>query len=145
MMLMRFVALVLLAIGVSLGIAHAQIPGVAQELIARGRTDHSDEVGGPADVSVASIKMEPGSRYGDWHTHPGPVWVIVTAGALAVYGPDNCRTEYRAGSAYLAQADTAYDIRNESDSETDLIVSGVTRVGEAGTQPTSPPATACAR
>ena len=119
------------------------IPPVAQELLARGHTDQADEVGGPADVYIGSIQLLPGASYAGWHTHPGPVWVVVNTGELTVYGPDNCPTVYAAGSAYLAQPDTIYDLRNEGSDPTLLFFSGVIPAGQPPTAPASAPTTTC--
>src|SRR5712691_3429741 len=98
---------VVVALVVTTATASAQqTPGVAQEVLARGRADQADAVDGPADVYIGSIQLLPGISYAGWHSHPGPVWVVVSVGNLAVYGPDNCRTAYTAGSAYLAEPST---------------------------------------
>lgn len=115
------------------GSAHAQLPGVDQTVLGRGSTDYAEEVGGPADLSVGVITLEPGARYGGWHTHPGVVWVIVTRGELIFYGPDGCATTYPTGSAYRAAPDTLYDLRNESDAPLELVFSGIVRRGESST------------
>src|SRR5437660_4146937 len=77
-----------LALVVTTSIASAQqTPGVAQEVLASGRADQAAAVGGPADVYIGSIQLVPGVSYAGWHSHPGPVWVVVSVGELAVYGP----------------------------------------------------------
>lgn len=127
------------------GIAHAQLPGVDQEVIARGTVEYAPEVDGPADIYVGTIRMEPGARYGRWHIHPGQVWVVVTSGELAVYGPDGCRQVYQARMAYLAEADVLYDLRNESDAPLALAFSGIIRAGEPATVFVDELDTECAR
>jgi len=143
-MFTRLIVLAALALALSANIVSAQFPGVAQDLLARGRMDYAQPVDGPADVYIGSIRMEPGGRYGGWHTHPGPVLVIVTAGELAVYGPDNCRTVYTAGSAYIAEPDTLYDLRNETAEFVDLYFAGIVRAGEPATVLAGAPAVDCA-
>jgi hypothetical protein len=144
----RFIAsaLVALAVLASADTAAAQqpTPGVAQEVLARGRADEADAVNGPADVYIGSIQLLPGVSYAGWHSHPGPVWVVVTLGELAVYGPDNCRTAYAAGSAYLAQPAAAYDLRNEGSEPVVLFFSGVIPAGQPATVQAAAPATTCA-
>jgi hypothetical protein len=137
-------ALVLLAaFVVSTKMVAAQFDGVTQDLIGRGQMEYSDAVGGPADVYVGWIHMEPGSSYGGWHLHPGPVWVIVTAGALTVYGPDGCPTLYPAGAAYVARPDTLYDLRNEATEPVDIAFAGLFRAGEPPAQAAQGPAAGC--
>lgn len=143
MMYARFLALGFLGLVLSSGVVRAQPMGVSQELIGWGRTDYAAAVGGPADVYVGRITMEPGSSYGGWHTHPGAVWVVITAGELAVYGPDACRTVYREGMAYLAEPDALYDLRNETMGPVELAYAGVIRSGEAGTIPAEAPMATC--
>jgi Cupin domain len=132
-----------LVVGLSIGTVYAQLPGVSQEVIARGRLAYSDAVGGPADVYVGTIRIDPGSTYGGWHTHPGVVWVVVSSGDLAVYGPDGCRSAYTAGSAYVAEADTLYDLRNESGAPVELAFAGVIRAGQPATVFAEAPAAKC--
>ncbi len=120
-----------------------QTPGVAQEVLARGRADQAAAVDGPADVYIGSIQLLPGVSYAGWHSHPGPVWVVVTVGDLAVYGPDNCRTAYTAGSAYLAETATPYDLRNEGTEPTVLFFSGVIPAGQPPTIQAAAPTAVC--
>lgn len=126
-----------------LGVAHAQLPGIEQEVLARGAIEYAAAVEGPADVYMGTIRMEAGSRYGRWHVHPGPVWVVVTAGELAVYGPDRCRTTYGVGSAYLAEPDTLYDLFNETEDVVALVFTGVIRSGDPPTIFIDGPGTTC--
>jgi quercetin dioxygenase-like cupin family protein len=136
------VALAALAlIGSAVAVSAQQQPsGVAQEVLARGRAADAEAVNGPADVYIGSIQLLPGATYAGWHTHPGPVWVVVTAGDLAVYGPDGCRTTQPTGSAYLAEPDTAYDLRNEGTQPTVLFFSGVIPAGQPPTIQAAAPA-----
>ena len=56
-----------------------------------------------SDVVVQRIRIAPGGEFG-WHTHPGPVVVVVTSGALTFYGArdQECRpVVYRAGQAFV--------------------------------------------
>jgi quercetin dioxygenase-like cupin family protein len=124
-------ALLILALPASSAFAQA----VNTDVVARGDLDYSDATGGPATVYIGSIDMAPGSSYGGWHIHPGPVWVVVTAGQLAVYGPDGCRTEYGASAAYLAEANVLYDLRNETDQPLQLHFAGVIPAGQRPTIP----------
>src|SRR5437764_9562543 len=82
------------------GVAHAQLPGLTNQLLGRGEADYAAAVGGPADIALARVTLDPGSRSG-WHSHPGPGWVIVTAGELSIYHADGCRSLYPSGAAFL--------------------------------------------
>ena len=138
-------AAVVLAASVSTVSGQQPTPGVAQEVLARGHADQADVVDGPADVYIGSIQLLPGASYAGWHTHPGPVWVVVTTGELAVYGPDTCKTVYAAGAAYLAEPATTYDLRNESTEPTVLFFSGVIPAGQPPTAQAAAPATSCSQ
>ncbi len=124
--------------------AHAQLPGVTQDVTARGRMDYAEAVGGPADVYMGTIQIEPGATYGGWHTHPGPVWVVVTSGELSVWGPDGCRTTYPAGAAYLATPDTLYNLSNDGGDPATISFAGVIPAEQPPTVFTNrPPSTSC--
>ena len=138
-------AALVLAASVSTVSGQQPTPGVAQEVLARGHADQADVVDGAADVYIGSVQLLPGASYAGWHTHPGPVWVVVSTGELAVYGPDTCKTVYAAGSAYLAEPDTTYDLRNESTAPTVLFFSGVIPAGQPPTVPATAPATTCSQ
>jgi quercetin dioxygenase-like cupin family protein len=116
---------------------------VSTDVVARGNLDHADAVDGPATVYIGSIQMAPGSSYAGWHMHPGPVWVVVSSGELALYGPDACRTTYAAGAAYLAEPQTVYDLRNETDQPLELHFAGVIPAGQPPTMPAAAPGATC--
>lgn len=136
---------VLMTLVLSTDVAQAQFDGVYQDVIGRGRLEYSEAVGGPADVYVGWILMDPGSTYGGWHTHPGPVWVVINGGELALYGPDGCRTLYSAGAAYVARPDTLYDLRNEGTQPLELAFAGVFRAGQPATMAAEAPDVTCPR
>jgi hypothetical protein len=55
------------------------------------------------DVVVSQIIIEPGGHFG-WHSHPGPVLVVVKAGSLTTYDADDptCTgITFPAGSVYI--------------------------------------------
>jgi quercetin dioxygenase-like cupin family protein len=125
--------------GATAGGAFAQAD-VSTDVVARGNLDVGD---GPQTVYIGSIQMAPGSSYAGWHMHPGPVWVVVSSGELALYGPDACRTTYAAGAAYLAEPQTVYDLRNETDQPLELHFAGVIPAGQPPTLPAAAPSTTC--
>jgi quercetin dioxygenase-like cupin family protein len=82
-------------------------------------------VAGAGEVIVQEITIGPGGSTG-WHSHPGPVVVVVKSGALAfVDAPGGvCRErEYRAGTAFVdpgqGHVHTAY---NRSTSENLVLI-----------------------
>lgn len=108
------------AVGITAGVATAT-PGsgiVDAPVVARGsfpdRTDvrftfeidnrrHLARIRETADTVVQQIVLGPGGHTG-WHTHPGPVVVVVQQGKLTVYqGKDRTCTgrTYEAGQAFV--------------------------------------------
>src|SRR5688572_24085199 len=59
---------------------------------------------GLSDARVVHFKVAPGGYFG-WHTHPGPVFVMITAGTLTLYHADDPTTgvDYYAGSGFVDQ------------------------------------------
>ena len=54
------------------------------------------------DVAVQRITIQPGGHTG-WHSHPGPVLVVVKTGALTFYETDCSSRTYTAGQAFVDQ------------------------------------------
>ncbi len=123
--------------------AGAQIPGVTAEELARGRMDHAEAIGGPAEVVTAKVTLQPGSSIG-WHTHPGPVTFAVTAGELAWYGHDGCRTPYPAGSAGIVEPGEAHDEGNEGAQAVELVATYLVPAGAPLRSSAEAPTAACA-
>jgi len=75
-------------------------------------------------VSVVRFVGEPGASFG-WHQHGGPLWAVITEGALTLYhGNDpQCRpTVYQAGSAFLDPGDHTHLARNEGSGQVEVLV-----------------------
>jgi len=108
-------AIAISVLGSVLGIAtvHGQSPGVTNQPLARGQTDYAEAVGGPAEIMLARVTLEPGSSSG-WHSHPGSGWVVVTNGQVSLYGHDGCPRVYAAGAAFLEEAGDIHEARNET-------------------------------
>ena len=96
-----------------IGTVRAQTPGVTNQPLARGQTDYAAAVGGPAEIMLARVTLEPGSSSG-WHTHPGSGWVVITDGQVSLYGHDGCPQVYTAGAAFLEEAGDIHEARNET-------------------------------
>ena len=111
-------------------LAVALVPaGATAQEIARGQVDYAEVVGGPTDVIMVLGRLEPGASQG-WHTHPGPVWVVVTQGEVSMYGHDGCRRAYGPGTAFLEPPNRLVDLRNEGSQPaefavTQIVLSGV--------------------
>lgn len=80
---------------------------------------------GLTDGYVVQNRIAPGGDTG-WHSHPGPVFVLVTAGTATAYEADDpTRTPsfYPAGTGFLDGVDDTHIVRNEGN--TDLILTAV--------------------
>lgn len=58
------------------------------------------ELRGPSDVLQSLLVFQPGGDTG-WHTHPGPVVVVVKSGALTEYESNGCVVVHPAGSVFF--------------------------------------------
>jgi quercetin dioxygenase-like cupin family protein len=70
---------------------------------------------GNSDMYVATNTIVPGGDTG-WHSHPGPVFVLVTAGDATVYEADDptlTPTVYPAGTGFTDEPNTTHIVRNE--------------------------------
>ena len=140
------IAAMLLALLVALGgyagylaPVFAQAPPVALELLAAGFSPAKHirlRAKGPTDVLQTKIVLQPGGDTG-WHTHPGPVIVVVNSGTLTEYHENGCISTYQQGSVFF-----------ESPGEAHRVVNGGSVASEAyatfllphGTQPLEPAA-----
>jgi quercetin dioxygenase-like cupin family protein len=102
------------------GSARAQTPEPVIEPLGRGRTDHLDLVGGPAEIITVKITLPPGAVIA-WHTHPGPVFGIVNAGELTVYQADGCTTAFGRGAAVFVEPGVTHEEHNEGTQPVELV------------------------
>jgi quercetin dioxygenase-like cupin family protein len=92
-------------------------PGSLLEPIRVKFKDHGGFGNGTAvsQISVIKYTVQPGGRFG-WHTHGGPVWVVVAAGTLTLYDGDDATCTghtQSAGSAFLDPGDHVHNAINE--------------------------------
>jgi quercetin dioxygenase-like cupin family protein len=67
------------------------------------------------DVAVANIGIAAGGSSG-WHSHPGPVLVVVKSGTITHYGADNrgCATHvYGPGTSFTEQGGHVHNATNQ--------------------------------
>jgi quercetin dioxygenase-like cupin family protein len=80
---------------------------------------------GLSDAYVVRNSIAPGGNTG-WHSHPGPVFVLVTAGTATNYDADDptlTPTVYRAGTGFVdAGGGHVHIVRNEGDTDLELVV-----------------------
>ena len=86
------------------------------------------------DVVVSNVVVVPGGTSG-WHSHPGPVIIVVKTGALTFYTPDhhgNCSAVvYQAGGAYFEKGGEVGVAINEGHVDATLTVSFLVPAGAA--------------
>jgi quercetin dioxygenase-like cupin family protein len=124
------------------GSVQAQEAGMTISPLAQGRMEYAEAVGGPADVLLARVTLVPGAEVG-WHTHPGPVVVVITQGELTLYGQDGCRVVYSAGAAYAEAPGDVHSGRNESSQPTELTLMFVLPAGAPPQVNVPAPTAAC--
>src|SRR5690242_20506968 len=135
----RALVLGLVGLGVGAGRTLAQAPEPVVEVLGRGRTDFAEAVGGPAELVAAKVTLPPGAVI-PWHTHPGPVQGVMTAGALTVYGADGCKAVYGAGAAVFIASGTTHEERNEGSQPLELVANYVVPEGAPLRLPAAAPA-----
>jgi quercetin dioxygenase-like cupin family protein len=93
-----------------------------------GSSVHADGAGvdfrtrGPKQALVTSITVDPGGTFG-WHSHPGPVLVMVAKGTLAEFHAEGhrCpRTTVTAGHAFVESGGEVHLARNAGSTPVEL-------------------------
>jgi hypothetical protein len=85
------------------------------------------------DVAMQSISFPAGAQ-STWHTHPGPVFIIVAQGTMRFYESDDptCTpTEKTAGQGFLDKGEHAHMARNESGAPAQTVVTYLVPQGAA--------------
>ena len=87
-----------------------------------------------SDVLVSNVVVVPGGTSG-WHSHPGPVVIIVKTGTLTFYHTDfhgGCTTRvYQAGGVYFEKGGEIGTLKNEGSVEGTLTVTFFLPAGAA--------------
>lgn len=107
----RLAVLVIALAGVA-ALAAGTVYAISVEVPARGTfASHKDKtnllrgiarlMGEPTDAAVQKIVLDPGEGP-TWHTHAGPVTVIVKSGSFTLVDGDDCSTTtYTAGQVFV--------------------------------------------
>ena len=142
------VALGALALGlVSLGIARGQTSGLQIIALAQGFSAENNlnlHVKGPSDVLQSLLVFQPGGDTG-WHTHPGPVVVVVKTGALTEYHSNGCVTVHPAGSVFFETQDEVHRAVNQTGGEVQAYVTFISPTGNSPLIPAADPGGVCRR
>ena len=85
---------------------------------------------GSSQVYVARIQIAPGGR-GGWHSHPGPSIISVVSGTATFYQGDDPNTPhlYFPGNGFVEDANLVHDVRNEGDTNLELVVLQIVPLG----------------
>lgn len=97
---------------------------------------------GPNDVLQAKLVFQPGGDTG-WHTHPGPVVVVVKSGALTEIHKNGCITVHPAGSVFFESAGEVHRAFNQTGQVTEVFVTFISPAGAPPLQPTGDPGGTC--
>jgi quercetin dioxygenase-like cupin family protein len=140
------VAVSALGVGLYYGIAFStpssgQTPSVAGPAEVRGTFDELDvKHSGEARVTVRTkddvdIVTSSGilavGGYTGWHSHPGPVFVVVTQGALTVYNAPKCQPHvYHVGEGFV-EGEQVHTLRNEGTEDAKFTATFILPVGAA--------------
>lgn len=65
----------------------------------------------PVEVITQTVTFQPGGTSG-WHSHPGPVFVVVKSGTVTVYDASCAPRRYSAGQGFVEGPEPAV-VRNE--------------------------------
>src|SRR5262245_34142783 len=79
---------------------------------------------GESDAYVRHLSIAPGGDTG-WHSHPGPVFVLVSAGTGSLYFADDPTFTpeiYPAGTGFVEEGGDVHILRNEGNSNLELPV-----------------------
>jgi len=102
---------------------------ITQVQIAKGTIAHLDIFDGPAEVSIRKNTFQPGDA-GPWHYHPGPVYVIVTAGTLTEIEGCGDVKQYSAGDAFHEPAGSVHQVTNQGTVPAEYYTTGIVPVGQ---------------
>jgi quercetin dioxygenase-like cupin family protein len=99
-------------------------------------------VKGPSDVLQTELVFQPGAETG-WHTHPGPVVVVIKTGALTETHSNGCTTVHPAGSAFFETKGEVHKATNQTSGVTDVYPVFLSPAGAQPLIPASDPGGVC--
>jgi quercetin dioxygenase-like cupin family protein len=134
------------ALGVfGLGSARGQISGLQIIALALGYSPDNNvtlHLKGASDVLQTDLVFQPGGTTG-WHSHPGPVVVVVKTGALTEIHSNGCTTVHPAGSAFFETAGEVHNAINETGGVTDVYATFLSPTGAPPLIPEPNPGAVC--
>jgi quercetin dioxygenase-like cupin family protein len=127
------------------GDALGQLSGVQIIALAQGSSPDKNVVlhmKGPTDVLQSELVFQSGGQTG-WHTHPGPVVVVVKTGALTEIHSDGCTTVHPMGSVFFEDADVVHNALNQTGGVTDVYATFMSPAGAPPLIPAGDPGRTC--
>lgn len=97
---------------------------------------------GPNDILQAKLVFQPSGDTG-WHTHPGPVIVVVKSGALTEIHRNGCVSVHPAGSVFFETAGEVHRAINQTGGVTEVYVTFISPSGAPPLQPAGDPGGTC--
>lgn len=92
--------------------------GTLAETIKYNLGDTKVQTKAAVDIVDADVSFPPGASAG-WHSHPGPIFVVVKTGTLSVWDEQCVKHSYSHGDAFFeAGPTTSLLVKNESLTET---------------------------
>ena len=119
------------------GAARGQVSALQIIPLAQGFSPENNlnlHVKGPSDVLQSLLVFQPGGDTG-WHTHPGPVVVVVKTGALTEYHSNGCVTVHPVGSVFFETKEEVHRAVNQTGGVAEVYA---TFISPTGTQPLIP-------
>lgn len=126
---------------------HAQPQLLQIVALAQGyNSEHEVEIHskGPSDVLQSELVFQPGGDTG-WHTHPGPVVVVVKSGALTEVQSNGCIVVHPAGSVFFETKGEVHRAFNQTGGVTDVYATFISPVGAQPLLPAADPGAVCRR
>ena len=93
------------------------------ELDIKGKTDTYEiklKTKGLSEARVVEFRIAPGGHTG-WHSHPGPVFVMITEGTMTLEQADGSTAVYPAGTGFVEEPGHVNIGRNEGNSDLELV------------------------
>ena len=90
------------------------------------------------DVATLEVTFARGGGSAGWHTHPGPVFVVIKSGEISVWNEDCEKTVYGAGETFFEMGPEASMLVKNEDPDTDAVVVGTFIVPVGATPLTIP-------
>ena len=100
------------------------------------------ELRGPSDVLQSLLVFQPGGDTG-WHTHPGPVVVVVKSGALTEYEANGCVVVHPTGSVFFESKGKVHRAVNQTGVVTEVYATFLSPAGAQPLVPASDPGGRC--